>query len=187
MLRRSQHYEATLKYYREGMKNGPELVAEARAAGYQPLVAETLALMGTIYLKTNDSPAAEQALVESYLAADASRHDEVRAEDATNLVWVVGYEQGGDVEADRWAKVADAVLHRLGGHERLQAWLLNNLAAVYEARGDREAALRMDQRSLALKTRVLGGDDPDVGISEGNMAVALNFKTAADSFLGCGL
>ncbi len=73
---------------------------------------------------------AERALVESYLAADASRHDEVRAEVATNLVWVVGYQEGRYAEAQRWARYAEAILQRLGGHDLLQAWLLNNLGAV---------------------------------------------------------
>jgi serine/threonine protein kinase/tetratricopeptide (TPR) repeat protein len=159
--------------YREGLKSAPGLVADARALGYQPLVAETLALMGTMYLKSNDTRASEQALVESYFAADASRHDEVRAEDAMNLVWVVGYQEGRYVEAQRWAKTADAVLQRLGGHELLQAWLLNNLGGLFEIQGEREAALRTQQEGLALKEQALGRDHPDVGVSEGNLAVVL--------------
>ncbi len=159
--------------YREGLKSAPGLVAEARALGYQPLVAESLALMGTMYQRASDGHAAEQALVESYFAADASRHDEVRAEDALFLVWVVGYQQGRYVEAQRWAKTADAVLQRLGGHELLHAWLLNNLGGVFEIQGEREAALRAQQEGLAIKEQALGHDHPDVGISEGNLAVVL--------------
>ena len=159
--------------YREGLKDLPRLLEDARALGYQPLVAETLAMLGTMYHKSNDSRAAERALVESYLAADASRHDEVRAEDATNLVWVVGYQQGRYADAQRWAKTADAILQRLGGHELLQAWLLNNLGGVFEMQGELEAALRTQQEGLALKEKALGRDHPDVGFSEGNLAVVL--------------
>jgi serine/threonine protein kinase/tetratricopeptide (TPR) repeat protein len=159
--------------YREGLKNAPGLVEKARALGYQPLVAETLALLGTMYTKSNDSHAAEQALVESYFAADASRHDEVRAEDASFLVWVVGYQQGRYTEAQRWAKTADSVLQRLGGHELLHAWLLNNLGGIFELQGQGEAALRSQQAGLALKEQALGRDHPDVGVSEGNLAVVL--------------
>jgi len=159
--------------WREGLKDGPALVSAAKTVGYQPLIAETLALMGTLYLKANDSHAAEVALTDSYLAADASKHDEVRAADATNLVWVVGYLQGRFDEAQRWAKNAEAVLQRLGGHEQLRAWLLNNLGAISEVRGEREAALRDHQEALLLKRKVLGEDHPDVGASEGNLAVVL--------------
>jgi serine/threonine protein kinase/tetratricopeptide (TPR) repeat protein len=159
--------------WREGLKDGPGLVAAAKNVGYQPLIAETLALMGTLYLKANDSHAAEVALTDSYLAADASKHDEVRAADATNLVWVVGYLQGRFDEAQRWAKNAEAVLQRLGAHEQLRAWLLNNLGGIYEMRGEREAALRAQQDALSLKQKALGEDHPDVGASEGNLAVVL--------------
>jgi eukaryotic-like serine/threonine-protein kinase len=159
--------------YHEGLKSAPALVAQARALGYQPLVAETLSLMGMMYTKSNDSQTAEQSLVESYFAADASRHDEVRAEDALYLVWVVGYQQGRYVEAQRWAKTADAVLQRLGGHDLLHAWLLNNLGGIFELQGQREEALRAQQEGLALKEQALGRDHPDVGVSEGNVAVVL--------------
>jgi serine/threonine protein kinase/tetratricopeptide (TPR) repeat protein len=159
--------------YREGLKNSPRLREQVRALGYQPLIAETLATIGMMYCKSNDVASAEKTLVDSYLAADASRDDEVRAEDATNLVWVVGYQEGRYADAQRWAKYADAILQRLGGHVLLQAWLLNNLGGLFEIRGEREAALRMQQEGLALKERALGRDHPDVGISEGNVAVVL--------------
>ncbi len=157
----------------EGLKDGPALVTAAKSVGYQPLIADTLALMGTLYLKANDAHAAEVALTDSYLAADASKYDEVRAQDATNLVWVVGYLQGRFDEAERWAKTAESVLRRLGGHEQLRAWLLNNVGGVYEIKGDADAALRVQQDALALKEKTLGRDHPDVGASEGNLAVVL--------------
>ena len=68
--------------WKEAIKTAPGLVTEVRAAGYQPLVAETLTLFGTMSFKSNDTKTAEQALTEAFWAADASRHDEVRAEAA---------------------------------------------------------------------------------------------------------
>ena len=122
--------------YREGLKDAPRLVEEARALDYQPVLAEALALMGTMHHKENDSRTAERLLTDSYLAADASRHDEVRAEDAAALVWVVGYQQGRYADAQQWAKHAEAILRRLGGHELQRAWLLNNLGAIYMLEGE---------------------------------------------------
>ncbi|HEX3901501.1 MAG TPA: serine/threonine-protein kinase [Polyangia bacterium] len=159
--------------YHDGLKSAPRLVEQARTLGYQPLVAETLMLAGRTYQELNESRQAEQALIDSYLAADASRHDEVRAEDAIALVWVFGYEEGRYADAQRWARNADAILRRLGGHELLQAWLLNNQGGLYELRGEREEALRAHQQALALKEQALGPDHPDVGFSEGNLSVVL--------------
>ena len=49
--------------------------------GYQPLVAEILHAGGAAcYGRSNDAKAAEKTLVEAFWAADASRHDEVRAD-----------------------------------------------------------------------------------------------------------
>ena len=76
-------------------------------------------------------------------------------------------------EAERWSGTAEAVLQRMGGHELLRAWQLNNIGAVRGLRGDRGAALLAQQQALALKEKALGRDHPDVGVSEGNIAVEL--------------
>jgi len=97
----------------------------------------------------------------------------VRAAVATELAWVFGYQQGLYEEAERWSGIADAVLQRIGGHELLRAWQLNNIGAVRGLRGERGAALLAQQQALALKEKALGHDHPDVGVSEGNIAVEL--------------
>jgi tetratricopeptide (TPR) repeat protein len=142
--------------------------------GYRPVIAETLAFLGTARYRSGSAHEAESILVEASMTADASRHDEVRAETAVNLVYVVGYQGGRSVEARRWAEVATAVLQRLGGHDLLRAWLLNDLGAVFHLQGDRQGALESAQQALMLKERTLGRDHPDVGMSEGNLALALS-------------
>ena len=132
--------------WKEVVQQMATVVAEARVIGYQPLLAETLAQSGIVLLKSNDSKAAEHAFVEAFWAADSSRHDEVRAEAAANLVFVFGFQEGHFEEAERWSKTAEAVLQRIGGHELLQAWLLNNLGSVLYMRGERQAALRAQRR-----------------------------------------
>jgi serine/threonine protein kinase len=159
--------------WKEALKKAPALVAEARAVGYQPLIAETLALMGSVFLQANNSKDAERTLTESFWIADASRHDEVRAEAASALVYVVGYEEVRFDEAHRWANLASAVLDRIGGHDLLRAWLLNDLGCVLELEGRKAEAVRVHEQALALKEKALGRDHPDVGISEMNLAVVL--------------
>jgi tetratricopeptide (TPR) repeat protein len=159
--------------WKEVVQKMPGLVAEARVIGYQALVAETLAQSGIALLKSNDSKAAEHAFVEAFWAADSSRHDEVRAEAASQLVFVFGFQEGHFDEAERWSKTAEAVLRRIGGHELLHAWLLNNMGSVLYMRGERQAALRLQTEALALKEKALGREHPDVGVSEGNLAIVL--------------
>jgi tetratricopeptide (TPR) repeat protein len=149
------------------------LVGEARGLGYQPLTAETLALLGREHIKLADGPRSQKALEEAFWQAESARHDDVRAEAATYLVWSLGYLQNDFAGGDRWASEADAVLRRLGGHDLQRAWLLNNLANVEGLRGHKEESLRFNEQALALKQRARGSDDPDVAISESNVAIAL--------------
>ena len=123
---------------------------------YDPILAETLLLRGNMMVKAGDSPAAEKSLMEALLAADASRHDEVRAEAAAGLVFAVGYQQGRVAEGERWADAASAILRRINGHQLLQAWLLNDIGCVYDLEGKKEAAIRALTDGLALKEKALG-------------------------------
>jgi serine/threonine protein kinase/tetratricopeptide (TPR) repeat protein len=159
--------------WKDVRKNLSVLVTAARAVGYQPLVAESLILTGALASSSNNAPLAEEVLKEAYFTADASRHDEVRAVAATNLVWVTGYMDRRPSEAELWAKEAESVLHRLGGHELLQAWLLNDLGVVKSQGGDKQSFLRLEQEAMALKEKALGPNHPDIGVSEGNLANAL--------------
>jgi len=159
--------------WKEALRAGPALVAVARTIGYQPLLAESLVLMGTISVKANDSEQAERLLIEAFSTADSARHDEVRAEAAGSLVYVLGYQEGHYAEAHRWARTADAVLLRMGGHELLHAWLLNDLGCVLEQEGRRDEAVLAHQQALALKEKMLGPNHPDIGISESNLAIVL--------------
>jgi len=157
----------------EMLKKGKALIGDARALGYQPVIAEGLALTGIMQTKMNDPRPAETALTEAFWLADSSRHDEIRAEAAANLVYVVGYLQNRFEDSRRWATAAESVLQRMGGHDLLRAWLLNDHGAVLQLKGEKEAALRLNTQSLELKKRVLGNSHPDVSISEGNLAIAL--------------
>jgi tetratricopeptide (TPR) repeat protein len=159
--------------WKDTLKEAPSFISEARAVAYQPLLAESLGLVGLMSAKANDARAAEKALVEAYRLADASRHDEVRAEVATNLVFVVGDQEARFADAYSWFEAATAVLQRLGGHEILQAWLLNNLGCAYTVNRQTDEGVRALKEGLARKQKLLGPEHPDVGVSEGNLAYVL--------------
>ena len=169
--------------WKETLKQAPALISQARTLGYQPLLAETLGLTGLMYYTANDGLASEKALVEAYRVADASRHDEVRAEAAVNLVFVTGYQERHFDDARKWSEAADAVLRRLGGHELLHAWLLNDVGCFYFASGDTEAGLRALKEGLNLKQKLLGVDHPDVGLTNGNLAYVLKGMDRNDEAL----
>jgi serine/threonine protein kinase/tetratricopeptide (TPR) repeat protein len=169
--------------WKDQLKGAPALITQTRALAYQPIVAESLALVGTMYSKANDARAAEKTLVEAYGLADASRHDEVRAEVATTLVFVFGVQEGRLDEAQKWYATATAVLQRLGGHDLLHAWALNNLGCAYAVHRDAEASINALTQGLVLKRKLLGPDHPDVGLSEGNLGYVLEGVGRAEEAL----
>jgi serine/threonine protein kinase/tetratricopeptide (TPR) repeat protein len=159
----------------ETIRDAPRLVEETRHVGYRALSAEMLSLYGFMLSKANegDMRVAEDVLTEAYWVADSARHDEVRAESATNLVFLTGVQLGHHSDAIRWSKIAGGVLQRMGEHAILQSWLLNDVGCVYQAHGDGEAAVRAEREALLLKEKALGSDHPDLGISEGNLGLSL--------------
>ena len=159
--------------WKDTLRVAPGLVSQARSVGYQALLAETLGLVGLMYARSSDGRAAEKSLVEAYHSADASRHDEVRADVATSLVFVVGYQESHFDEALKWYETASAVLQRLGGHELLSAWLINNLGCAYEMHHDGATGATYLEKASALKQKILGSDNADVAISEGNLGHVL--------------
>ncbi len=174
-----RHRLATLKAradagrWTEVLKATQAAEAEARALGYQPLVAEILLLEGQAYGRSNAAKAAEKALLQAFWAADAAHHDDVRATAGTESCSFSAARRACSTEAERWAGTTEAVLQRLGGHELLRSWHLNNIGSVRGVMGDHEAALLAQQQAVGLKEKALGRDHPDVGISEGNIAVEL--------------
>jgi tetratricopeptide (TPR) repeat protein len=160
--------------WKEVLTLAPGLVQEASGVGYKPLIAEAQMLQGRLMFESGNPVAAEQAFVNAFWLSDAARHDEIRAEAAERLVFVVGYQEGRFADAERWATATRSVLQRMGGHELLQAWLLNDLAGVHHLRRDGESAVRDVEAAMALKQKVLGREHPDAAISEGNLGIFLH-------------
>ena len=159
--------------WKQALETATRMIPDARALGYQPLLAELLGFVGRVQAKKSEPRAAEKTLIEAYRQADASRHDEVRAEAATTLVFVIGAQEGEIQDALRWSEAAAAVLQRLGGHELLRAWLLNNLGCAYTVHHDTSQAIAALKEGLDLKQKLLGSDHVDVALSEGNLAFVL--------------
>ena len=145
---------------------------EAEAIGYLPLVAEALMIKGRAQTDAAEA-AAEQTLMRAFWAADASKHDDIRARAADALIFVLGYRQLRFREAEQWATAAHSVLRRIGGDELTEAWVMNDLGIVYVAQGRYQEALDALSKAVAAKTKVLGPNHPDVAGSIENEAIAL--------------
>ena len=114
-----------------------------------------------------------RALEEALWTAEISRHDEVAAEAATALVYITGDAQLRFEAGEIWARHAEAVLRRMGGHDRLWGWLFNNRSAMRQKQGRLTEALADAREAVAIKERSGGPDSPDVALSLSNVAIYL--------------
>jgi serine/threonine protein kinase/tetratricopeptide (TPR) repeat protein len=156
---------------KDGIAVATPLEREARAVGYAPLLAEVLFAVCRLAEEQGAPAEAARLCEEAFSIALASRHDETAAETATQML---GYTWTRPEVSDVWSRTAEAVLRRIGGHDRLWGWLYTNRALVQSRHGNLEEALANEHRAVAAKEKALGPDDPDVGISVTNLAVYLD-------------
>jgi len=152
---------------------GP-LIEGARKTKYGPVIAEALFRAGELENVAGEAQASEKDDEEALWTAVASHHDEIVAEAAAQLVYVVGYRQDRYEEGERWSRHAGAVLARLGpGHDVVAGWLANNRTLLYSKQGRLEDALASGLEAVRIKTHALGADHFDVAYSEDNVSAVL--------------
>jgi tetratricopeptide (TPR) repeat protein len=145
------------------------VLARADVASYCPVQAEALLLEGQaqVHLGKQSIPALERAVE----TGERCGHDRVVAAAMDALVFVHTYDDWA--AAERWAKLAAAVLERMGGDPVVEGWLANDLGALRYEQGRWEEARQQYERAIALKKRALGSDNPDIAGSLSNLAADL--------------
>jgi serine/threonine protein kinase len=159
--------------YGRALGEAVEIVSAARGVGYRPLVAEALNRLGLLQLDTSRPEEADASFEEALWMAEASSHDELVTEIATTEIYVAGYVERDMPKARRWIKQAQVFLERIGGHDLLRAWMLNNMGVALDANGDREGAVVELFKALHIKEQVLGKNHPDVSYTLVNLADTL--------------
>ena len=154
----------------DALKRILPLEEEAKATSYAPLYAEALYMCGLVHENVGDIDKAVRTLEDAVWAAELCRHDEVATEAATLLVYLTGHVQSRFEAGEIWSRHAETVLRRMGGHDRIWGWLLNNRGSMRGTQGRIQEALEDQRRAIAAKERALGPSDPDVAISIGNAA-----------------
>lgn len=159
--------------YREGLEQCTSAVAEARRLGYGPVLAEVLLLQGCLSNDVGRPETAVACLDEAVWSAELARHDEIAAEVATSLVYTYGYLQSRFELGETWSRHTEMLLRRMGGHDDLWGWYLNNRAAMRKAEGDLDRAIADARAAITIKARAFGPESPDVGVSYLNLAACL--------------
>ena len=131
----------------------------------------TKAMQGWLDLNTGDAVSATKSQEAAVWVALAAHRDDVAAESAANCMSTTGYYLGQREEGNRWEKVADALLRRLGpGHDRTAAWFYQDRANIRQREGHNQAAISDYEKALGLKQRALAPNHPDIALSLLSMA-----------------
>jgi tetratricopeptide (TPR) repeat protein len=157
--------------YREGLLVARQASAEARALRHRPLLARALLLQGELEDRNGDFRTARGTLHEALYAGQAGRDDRAAAQAANQLTWIVGHRLADYERGHEWARLAGAILERIGGDELLEAHRLGHLGAVLVRQGRHQPALDCYQSSLTLLRKIHGPEHPAVATALNNLGV----------------
>jgi tetratricopeptide (TPR) repeat protein len=148
------------------------LVDDARAAGYEPLLAETLDTRAWLEGQLGDLSRAEKTQEEALWVALAVHRDDIAAESATQLLALGSYHLGRLQQPERWEPLAETLVGRLGaGHERIAGWLHQAVGLMRMRLGDDEGAAKEFELARTLKEKALPSNHPDIAMSLCSLAL----------------
>lgn len=166
------HYDAGL--YVEGRQKLDRLMPEILGLGHKPLEGRAYLLLGLLQDRLEEWQAAAESLYAAGQAASEAHDDLTVAEAWSQMVWVLGYQQGWLDEANLMGKIALAAAARAGNVPRIRAKILHRLASAQDvARGNFIKAAHYDEQALAVLSAANDPDDPELGTIHNNYAVDL--------------
>ena len=149
------------------------LVNRIKQTAYLPLFADTLNSAALIGDECGSTTVDIQRFREAYTAGLAAHHDEAAARAAIILSGTL-FDRLGQHETGRdWLEIARAMMARIGGHPRLESWLLTVEGAILSAEGDGKTAAELYEKAGAIIEKLLGKDHPDFLRLLGNKGTAL--------------
>lgn len=132
-----------------GLELSAPLVDDARAAGYAPLLAETMFMRGRLLLLGSDYEGARSAYEEAFFLAQESGPRWVAGWAASELLRLSLYNLDDLAAARRWAEHADIALRRAGVEPLEHHVYVDALAGLYEREGKQDEAIRLLREGIA--------------------------------------
>jgi tetratricopeptide (TPR) repeat protein len=129
------------------------LVAEAKQAGFKPVEAEALHLLGAVQARATQNQAAAATLTDAAFAAAAAHYDAVEAQAAIQLILVVGNSLAQADIGMLWVRQADALIERTGGAAAPRWQLLRAIGYLRYGLGDYDGAIARWIEALGLLER----------------------------------
>ncbi len=157
-----------------GLVPAQAALAEARRLDFAPLVARAHLGLGAAYVLRDEPERAKEELRTAYRVAATAGADEVAADAARRLVYVLGYQLERREESSMWEDVATSLFDRLeyADDDPRRVELVSDRAAVRAVSGQPREARDDFEHVLALQVARLGEDHPAVVSTLGALSVA---------------
>jgi serine/threonine protein kinase/tetratricopeptide (TPR) repeat protein len=155
--------------YGDGVTVASAALTDATGLHYAPVEAEAKYALGVLQWQVGNADASWRSLRHAYADALASRHEQIQANAAIDLIFVIGRNNKYD-EAERWSEVAEANAQRMRNDELLGRFYTAR-ADLYRIRGRFAEGVADAQRGIDLLRRVFGPDDQRVALSYRGLAI----------------
>jgi tetratricopeptide (TPR) repeat protein len=157
----------------QAVKEGEPLLADLRAGGYRPLLAETLLISGRLGDSCVDPRTAIARSREGYEVAIAAHLDRLAARAAAQIPTIASNRLGDDELAQEWLGIARASFDRAGRDDQVLGSLLASEAYLASARGDTGRGVALTCEAYEVTRRAFGPDHNLTLMSIGNVGNAL--------------
>jgi serine/threonine-protein kinase len=159
--------------YKEGLKEGDAILADAGAAGYPPLRARAEFWVGELKKGAGDDEGAKALLRAATVSAAEGRDEDLSARAWADLLFVVGERQKRADEAAVVRALGPAAVARTGDAEVQAQWSSAEGLSLSRAGKHAEARAALE-RALELETKAMGPDHPDLAIMLGNLGIVVS-------------
>lgn len=146
--------------YQEGLVVTDQVEIELKSLGYKPVHAEWLFLRGLLLRGAGQSAAAAESLRAASRIAQSTRDERLKLRTWIELVVITGYELSDSKEALVWANLAEGALDSGRGDDQLRAKLYLHMGATYFRAVDFEQSIHYNEKSLAIRQRILPAEHP---------------------------
>ncbi|WP_434387003.1 tetratricopeptide repeat protein [Melittangium boletus] len=145
--------------YPAALAQARQLAPEVETMGYAPLLAEQRFHQGWLQALLGQKQEGAQLLEQAVYDATTGRADRLAVSILNKLLYVAGERKQYD-DAERWARLGEATVRRLGGDAVLESDLLSNRANVALMRGEASQAVPLLQKASALLVEALPAGHP---------------------------